>query len=137
MWIMGYKEDVVMEEFVEKLKNGAAKVFGEAEKITSAAISKTGTLVEQTKLNYAISSNEGKVKDIFQAIGKIVYEEYKEGNAFPENIAEQLQIADTLMDEISELKVKIADLKKSVVCPECGEYNKGESVYCSKCGERL
>ena len=126
-----------MEEFIEKVKNSASKMFVEAEKITETAAQKTGAFVSRTKLNYAISANENKIKDICADIGKSVYDEYKSGSEFPEKIAEKLKEIDTLYDEVNELKAKVADLKNSVVCSECGEYNSAYGTYCSKCGAKL
>ena len=126
-----------MEEFVSKLKTGAVKVFEGAGKVTNTAISKTGTMVNKTKLNYAISSNESKIKDIFAKLGKYVYDEYKAGSEFPEEIANELSLAEGLFDEIDELKAKIADMENAVVCPKCGIYNKNDAEFCSKCGNKL
>lgn len=131
------KEGLKMEEFIEKVKNGASKMFAEAEKLTGTATQKTGAFVSRAKLNYAVTANENKIKDICEDIGKSVYEEYKSGSEFPEPIAEKLKEIDTLYDEVTELKTKIADLKNSVICGECGEYNSAEGTYCSKCGVRL
>ena len=59
-----------MDEFVEKIKSGAAKVFTEAEKFTNQAVEKTSSVVNQTKLNYAIGVNEKKIKDVFADVYK-------------------------------------------------------------------
>lgn len=126
-----------MDEFVEKLKQGANKVFGSAEKFTTAAVDKAGNMVEQTKLSYAIKVNEEKIKDIFAELGKRVYDEYCSGSEFPEEMNEKMKIVDTLNDEISEMKMKIADMKNTVICSACGAYNQSENVYCSKCGEKI
>lgn len=126
-----------MDEFVEKLKQGANMVFGNAEKFTTAAVDKAGSMVEQTKLGYAIKVNEEKIKDILAELGKNVYDEYKSGSEFPEKMSEKLAMIDSLNDEILEMKAKIADMKNSVVCHEYGAYNDSESVYCSKCGKKL
>lgn len=125
------------EQFVEKIKQGADKVFTEAEKFAGSAVNKTGNLINKTKLNYAIGTNEGKIKDILAEIGKSVYNEYKNGSEFPEDIAEKLSCVDTLYDEIAELKAKIADMSNSVVCPECGEYCSADGDFCSKCGAKI
>ncbi len=122
---------------MDKLKKGATKVFGEAEKFASAAVGKTGELVDQAKLNYAINSNEGKIEDIFAEVGKIVYDEYKNGDIYNAEITEKLKTVDMLAEEIDELKVKIALLKKSVICPDCGAYNANSNEFCSKCGAEL
>ena len=126
-----------MDEFVEKIKSGAAKVFTEAEKFTNSAVEKTSSVVNQTKLNYAVGVNEKKIKDVFAQIGKAVYDEYKNGGECPEAIADDLKLIDSLYDEIAELKAKIADMKNSVVCSKCGAYNTNESIFCSQCGEKL
>ncbi len=125
------------EQFVEKIKQGADKVFSEAERFAGSAVNKTNNIISKTKINYAIGANEGKIKDILAEIGKSVYDEYKNGSEFPEDIAEKLSSVDTLYDEISELKAKIADMNNSVCCPECGEYCPNTSEYCSKCGAKI
>lgn len=126
-----------MEDFVSKLKQTAGKVVAEAEKLTSVAVSKTGNLVSQTKMNYTINSNEGKIKEIFSEIGRYIYDEYKKGAEVSEDILEKFEIVDEMFDEINELKTKIADMKNAVICEECGEYNSQESTFCSKCGAQL
>lgn len=126
-----------MEDFIKKMKNEASKVIGEAGKLTGTAVEKTGSFVNCAKLNYVVGANENKIKEIYAEIGKFVYVEYKSGNQIPESILEKMQEIDILYDEINELKTKIADLKKSVICTECGEYNNGENVFCSKCGSKL
>ena len=126
-----------MEDFVSKLKQTAGKVVTEAEKFASVAVSKTGNLVSQTKMNYTISSNEGKINEILAEVGKLVYDEFKQGSQVPDEIAEKFEIVDELFDEIAELKSKIADMKNAVICSECGEYNPVESTFCSKCGAQI
>jgi len=126
-----------MEDFVSKIKKGAKKAFGEAEKFTSAAVTKTGNAVNQTKMNYAINGNEDKIKNILSEIGAIVYEEYKSGCEFPENIDVKLKAVENLYDEIAELKAKIAEMNKTVVCPKCGNYIASDSVFCANCGFKI
>ena len=126
-----------MDEFVEKLKQGANKVFGNAEKFTTAAVDKASNMVEQTKLNYAIKVNEEKVKDILAELGKSVYEEYCNGSEFPDDMNEKMQTIDTLKEEIAEMKAKIADMNNTTVCGSCGAYNHNDNIFCSQCGEKI
>ena len=126
-----------MEEFVEKLKQEATKMVKEAEKITTNVVEKTGNMVSKTKINYAISSNNGKIKDLLAEIGQVVYDEYKNGSEFPEAIAEKLALIDNIYDEIDGLKAKIADVDNSVVCPNCKSFNRPDSSYCTKCGTKI
>lgn len=126
-----------MEEFVEKLKKEATKMVKEAEKLTSNVVEKTGNMVSKSKINYAISANEGKIKELLAEIGQVVYNEYKNGSEFPEEIAEKMQLIDNIYDEIDELRTKIADVDNSILCDSCKSFNKAGSVYCAKCGSKL
>ena len=40
-------------------------------------------------------------------------------------------------EEISALKEKLSELRESVKCCVCGEYNDKENMFCSKCGKEL
>lgn len=126
-----------MDDFVEKIKQGAAKVFDEAEKVTNAAVNKTGSVLNQTRVGYAINASEAKIKALCAEIGNFVYDEYKRGNEFPEDINERLKKIDSLYEEINELKLKLADLKNSKICPSCNAFNDNENTYCAKCGEKI
>lgn len=125
------------EQFFNKLKQGADKVFSEAEKFAGTAVNKTGNLINKTKINYAIGANEGKAKDILAEVGKIVYDEFESGSEFPEEIAQKLAVVKELYDETEELKAKIADMDDRVICSECGGYCLQDSEYCSKCGAKI
>ena len=120
-----------------RIKQGADKVFSEAEKFAGSAVNKTNNLINKTKFNYAIGMNETKIKDILAEIGKSVYDEYKSGSDFPEIISEKLAAVEALYAEIAEIKTKIADLSNSSICPECGEYCAENAEYCSKCGAKI
>ena len=41
------------------------------------------------------------------------------------------------MDETAVIHEKIAELKNSLKCPECGAYNPTDADYCIKCGSHL
>lgn len=125
------------EQFFDKIKQGANKVFSEAERFAGSAVNKTNNVVNKAKINYAIGANEGKIKDILAEIGKIVYDEYKNGSEFPEDIESKLAAAEELYDEINELKARIADMSDDIICPECGEACPKESEYCLKCGAKI
>ncbi|MBE7045596.1 MAG: zinc-ribbon domain-containing protein [Ruminococcaceae bacterium] len=126
-----------MEEFVEKIKKGAAKAVDEAEKLTKAAVSKTSALVGQTKLTYAMNTTEEKIAERLARIGQFVYEEYQTGSEFPEDIAEICREIDVLHQEIANMKEQIASMKNAVLCPNCGASNDNTNQFCAKCGEKL
>ena len=126
-----------MDEMLGKLKEGAMKAKDGAEKFAKVAVKKTTDVVSQTKLNYAISEIEDKIKKIKIELGQSLYDEYKNGAAFEGEILEHCETIDKLNEEMDVLKEKIAELKNAVICPSCGEYNGSGNVFCSKCGEKL
>lgn len=125
------------EQFMGRIKKEADKVFSEAEKFAGKAVNKTNNLISKTKLNYTIGSNETKIKDILAQIGKAVYDEYKNGSEFPEDISQKLKTVDLMYEENAQIKSKIADMDNSVMCGVCGEYCDKNAVYCSKCGAEI
>ncbi len=126
-----------MEDFVSKIKETATKVIKEAERLTSVAVEKTGEVVDKTKISYTVGANESKIKKILAEVGNFVYDEYKNGAEFPEEIAEKLKTVEAFYKENEELKSKITDTKNVVVCQECGAKNGIESAYCSSCGAKI
>ncbi|MCX7715639.1 MAG: zinc ribbon domain-containing protein [Clostridia bacterium] len=126
-----------MEDIFESLKKGAVRAMDGAEKVTKTVIKKSAGLVEQTKLNFAISETEDKINDVLCQIGKYVYEKYKNGAEFSDFAGEKCIQIDELYREIDELKKKVAQTKNAVVCPSCGKYNSEDDKFCSNCGETL
>ncbi len=126
-----------MNDVFDKIRDGALKAKDEAGKLTKVAVKKTSNVVSKAKLTYAVSETEGKIDQLFAELGRILYNEYKNGAEFPENISQICQQAEKLYEEIDATKDQIAKIKNAVVCPACGEYNHEENVFCSKCGKRL
>lgn len=126
-----------MDEFFEKLKHGAGKFKKNAAKVTKQVVRKTNDAVSQTKLNFAINETENKISEIYEEMGRSVYRDYlKNGNA-GDAMLESCHQIDKLLAEVNDLKEKVAELKQSVKCRNCGEFNKNGSSYCSKCGAEL
>jgi hypothetical protein len=126
-----------MEEILEKLKSGADKLKKGAKKVTKQVVRKTNDAVSQTKINFAINETESKVTEIYENMGRNIYREYLKSGEAEESMIESCIQIDKLFEEIDDLKEKIAELKQSVKCTECGEYNKNGAAYCSTCGAQL
>lgn len=127
-----------MEEVFDKIKEHAYKAKDGAVKLTKTVIDKTNNVVNQTKLKFAISETEDKIKDIYTEIGKAVYEKYADTDeACCGFVAEKCGKIDALKEEVADLKEQLAQLKETVKCGSCGAYNHADDVYCSKCGEKL
>ena len=123
-----------MEDMFNKVKQGAAKAIDEAEKFTKNAVKKTKGAIDQTKLKYTVSEIEDKIKDVLAQMGTVIYNEYKDGAEFNEDISEKCVQLDSFYKDIEEIKVKIAELKNSTVCSSCGAMIYDEDSFCPICG---
>lgn len=126
-----------MDDIFEKIKSGANTFKKSAKKVTKQVVRKTNDAVSQTKINFAINETENKITEIYEDMGRNIYREYLKDGDIAESMLESCEKIDGLFEEIDLLKEKIAELKKSVKCPCCGDYNKNEASYCSKCGMEL
>lgn len=126
-----------MDDFFDKVKEQAYKAKDNASKITKQIVDKTGNIVGQTKLAFAANETEDKIKDIFAELGKTVYEKYKADGDICECMEERCKKIDVLYEEVAELRSKLAELKDSIKCQNCGEFNKKSADFCSKCGNSL
>ena len=126
-----------MDEFFDKLKDGAYKAKGGAERIAKEVAKRTSNAITYTKLTFAVNEAQNKVKDIYTEIGKNMYEKYLEGETYDETFISSFEQIDKLMDEIAALNEKTAELKNTLRCPECGAHNPADADYCIKCGSQL
>lgn len=109
--------------------------FDEVKKLSKNVADKGKDLVEVTKLNSQVSTEQAKIAEIFGKIGAQVYENYKAGNdsGFGEFCA---QIAEVEV-KINELKSKVMEIKESAKCPQCGAEVAKETAFCPKCGTKM
>lgn len=126
-----------MEEFIGKVKEQASWAKDEAIKLGKRVYDKTNTTISIGKLSFAISETEGKIKSEYEKIGKKVYEKYLSEGDVCDCVKEICETIDALIAEKMALKEKKEELKESVMCTHCGESNKKNSAYCSKCGAKL
>lgn len=101
-----------------------------------AAAKKSSELVEVTKLNMSISSEEDKIEKLYLEIGKTIYESYAKGETTSELFAEKCKQIDEYNNNIKEMRNKILELKNEKICPTCREELDRSVNYCSKCGTK-
>lgn len=125
-----------MEEFIEQIKEQAVKVKDGAVKLTHKVIGKTGNVVDQTKVKFAISDTKSKMEDIFTKIGGALYKSHVNGDDAPD-FAETFAKLDELKNELDDLKDQLCRLKDTKQCPSCSTYNDKNNEFCAKCGRKF
>jgi len=77
-----------------------------------AAAKKSGELVEITKLNANISSQEDSIKKCYIKMGQMCFEMYKENNLGSQDLQEVCKEIVAYQDKIEELREQIAKVKE-------------------------
>lgn len=109
--------------------------FNDLGKKTSETTSK---IAKETKLKMKINENKGKVSDLYEEIGKKVYEKHvrEENIIIEEDLAKECYKLDEICREIEEARKEILALNQKKVCSKCYAEIEKEAKFCSKCGER-
>ena len=118
-------------DFFDKL----GKKASEAYKITA---DKTGKLAKETKLKFKIGELKGQINDIYEEIGKKVYEKHirEEEICIKKDLEEQCTRIDVLSSEIDNLLKECLELKNQKQCPKCYKQIDKEAKFCPYCGEK-
>lgn len=121
-------------EFFDKLGKKATEAY----KVTA---DKTGRIAKETKLKLKMSSLRTEINDLYEEIGKKVYEEHiREDRQAKEDIEGNLEELctkiDVISDEIEDLLGQCLELRDKKQCLNCYvEINK-EYKYCPNCGTK-
>ena len=118
-------------EFFDKL----GKKASEAYKMTA---DKTGKIAKETKIKLKIGELRTQVNDVYEEIGKKVYEKHVlEGEISIENeIEEYCTKLDVLSDEIESNLKQCLELKDKRQCPSCFAEIEKDVKFCPKCGTK-
>lgn len=81
---------------------------------------KSGELAESSKLTINIKKKEREIRSLEQVIGKMVYDAYKKGHTFEEDLSEECRKIDAAYADITRMeeekeKVGLEDLEVEVV----------------------
>ena len=101
-----------------------------------AAAKKSSEVVEVTKLNLSIGSEEDKIKKAYAEIGKNVYGVFASGEEVGDSFKCQCELIRSYENNIKDMRLKILDLKELKICPTCGIELESEIAFCSKCGTK-
>ena len=118
-------------DFFDKL----GKKASEAYKVTA---DKTGKIAKETKLKFKISELKSKIEEIYEEIGKKVYEKHvaKEEISIEKDLAEQCNSIDQMSNEIERLLKECLELKNKKQCPKCFKEIDKNMKFCPECGAK-
>ena len=118
-------------DFFDKL----GKKASEAYKVTA---DKTGKIAKETKLKFKISDLKAKINDIYEEIGKKVYEKHvmDEEISISKDLSDECNKIDEMSKEIETLLKECLDLKDKKQCPKCFKEIDKEMRFCPECGAK-
>lgn len=99
-----------------------------------AAAKKSSGLVEVTKLNISIGAEEEKIQKLHADMGKILHENYTNGDEIPEVFKDYCERIEACENAINDMRKKIHELKNTKVCPGCSSELEIDIAFCPKCG---
>lgn len=123
-------------EFMKKVEEISKKVGDTASNTYNTVADKSGKLIEETKLKIAISDKQNDIDEIYEEIGKTVYNLYKAGEDVGKEFTKQSKKIDKLNEEIDTMNTKILYNKGLRLCASCGETISIDSKFCTNCGEK-
>ena len=89
-----------------------------ASKAYDATAEKTSKIAKEAKLRMKINENKGKITDIYEEIGKKVYEKHvrEENIDIKADLEEECKKLDELSKEIEEARIEILKLNQKKLC---------------------
>ena len=119
-------------EFINKI----TKTANETYKYTQE---KTSKLAKEVKLKSLINRDKEKISEIYEKIGKLVYEshirEYENNEIFDE-IESLCKEIDAYSQEIEYNRMELLKLKNLKQCPNCNFEIGFEYKFCPNCGSK-
>jgi len=106
-------------------------------KFTRGVSKTSGELVKNTKLSFALSSEEEKLRQVYLDIGKKVHEIYQYGGTLGKFFDEKYSEIQQIESAITELRNQIDTIKGVKSCPECGDGIQRGASFCPKCGYQV
>lgn len=118
-------------EFFDKLGKTASETY----KYTAE---KTSKLTKIAKLKLSINENKGKISDLYEEIGKKIYEKHirEENFNIEDSIEEICSQIDTISKEIEDARMEILKLNEKRQCQKCFAEIEIHYSFCPICGEK-
>lgn len=118
-------------EFINKLKEMGSETY----KYTTE---KTNKIAKETKLKMKINQNKSKIEDIYEEIGKAIYQNHirEQETDVKECVKNYCKQIDDLSDEIEKIREDLLNLKDKKKCDVCAKEMDIESKFCPQCGKK-
>lgn len=116
-------------DFLNKLGNLANKTY-------KSASQKTGELAKEAKLKMKMNENKAKIKDLYEEIGKIIYQKHihEEEVKIKEDLDSYCSQIDEISKEQEKLQEELLALKNKRICENCYTEIELNVKYCPHCG---
>ena len=117
-------------DFFDKL----GKKASEAYKVTA---DKTGKIAKETKLKFKMGELKSKIEDIYEDIGKKVYETHVKNEEISMNdLLEECKQIDEMSEKIEKIRQECLELKDKKQCPKCFKEIDKNMKFCPECGAK-
>ncbi len=117
-------------DFFDKIGKKATEAY----KITA---DKTGKIAKETKLKLKMSELKSTIEDIYEDIGKKVYEKHvKKEEISKEDVLEECNKIDEISNEIEEIRKECLKLKDKKQCTSCFKEIDKTMKFCPECGAK-
>ena len=117
-------------EFFDKLTKKATETY-------KGAAEKTSKIAKEAKLKIKINENKSKINDLYEEMGKKVYQKHtsNEDLCIKKDLEEECAKIDILSVEIEKYHKEILELSDLKSCVKCSEPIEKTAKFCPKCGE--
>lgn len=114
------------------------KITKKAKETYGAASKKTGEIAKEAKLRMKMNENKAEINDLYQEIGKKVYEKHVllEEIDIKVDLEEECTKIDILSAEIETYLNQIRELKDKKQCQKCFNEIDLEAKFCNHCGAK-
>lgn len=105
--------------------------------ITKKTTDVTAKITREAKLKIKINEDKSKIKELYETIGKKVYENYvRENKINIEQIVEDCISLDKLSKGIQEARKEILILNNKKMCQKCFAQIEVNAKFCPECGDK-
>lgn len=95
----------------------------------------TSKIQRESKCKKTISENNSKIEELYNEIGKKVYENRQIDEGLMIWVEDRTQRIDSMLNENEELKKEILKLNNKKVCPNCRAEIDISTTFCPQCGK--